>query len=100
MIGAGSEAGVQAMANLHSGGFKGTLLQADSVEGIEALPAAPDLAVFAAQPTLEMFHALAAKGTFAAVVVCPADALTELESAAASACWVRARSASRCPASA
>ena len=79
VIGAGSEAGAHVMANLQSAGFKGTLLQADTVEGIEALPAAADLAVIAMPPTRQLFQALAAKGTFAAVVVCDADGLSDPE---------------------
>ncbi len=79
VIGAGSEAGAQVMANLQSAGFKGALLQADTVEGIEALPAASDLAVIAMPPTRQLFQALAAKGTFAAVVVCDADGLSDPE---------------------
>ncbi len=79
VIGAGSEAGAQVMANLRSGGFQGTLLQADTVEGIEALPSASDLAVIAITPSQQLFKALAAKGTFAAVVVCDADGLSDPE---------------------
>src|SRR5271165_2777136 len=79
VIGAGSEAGAQVMANLESGGFKGPLQQADTVEGIEALPAASDLAVIAMPPSQQLFRALASKGTFAAVVVCDAAGLSDPE---------------------
>ncbi len=77
VIGAGSEVGVRVMANLHAGGFKGTLSQADNADAIAALPAATDLAVIATPPSPQVFQALAAKGTFAAVVVCDADGLSD-----------------------
>ncbi len=79
VIGAGSEAGAQVMANLQSGGFKGALLQADTAEGIEALPSGSDLAVIAMPPSQQLFQALASKGTFAAVVVCDSDGLSDPE---------------------
>ncbi len=78
VIGAGTDIGAHALANLRFGGFKGGITVIDAVANVATLATPPDLAVFAAQPTLDMLHALAAKGTFAAVVLCPADALTEL----------------------
>ena len=88
------------MANLRSGGFKGGVMAADTPESVAALPSAPDLAVVATPPTPDLLPALAAKGTFAAVVrvrrrrpVRPGSAVP------ACACWARNRSASRCPAS-
>ena len=78
VIGAGTDIGAQALANLRAGGFKGDIAVIEAVANVATLAAPADLAVFAAQPTLDMLHALAAKGTFAAVVLCPADALTEL----------------------
>jgi acetyltransferase len=78
VIGAGTDIGAHALANLRAGGFKGGITVIDAVANVTALAAPADLAVFASQPTLDMLHALAAKGTFAAVVLCPADALTEL----------------------
>lgn len=77
-IGADSPVGLQAMANLRASSFKGDIRTVDAPEQIAAMPAAADLAVFAVQPTLDVVHALAAKGTFAAAVLCPAEALTEL----------------------
>ena len=78
VIGAGTDIGAHALANLRAGGFKGDIAVIDTVTNVGTLAAPVDLAVFAAQPTLDMLHVLAAKGTFAAVVLCPADALTEL----------------------
>ena len=78
VIGAGSGIGRQVLTNLLAGGFKGSIELADTPAEIAALAAAPDLAVFAVQPTFDVLRSLAAKGTFAAVVPCPADALTEL----------------------
>jgi acetyltransferase len=79
VIGADTDIGAHALANLRAGGFKGgDIAVIDAVANVATLAATADLAVFAAQPTLDMLHALAAKGTFAAVVLCPADALTEL----------------------
>lgn len=69
VIGAASSIGEQLMTNLHAGAFKGRIV--DAADGA-------DLAVFAIQPTLETLRGLASKGTFAAVVVCAADALAEL----------------------
>jgi acetyltransferase len=78
VIGAGTDIGAHALTNLRAGGFKGDIAVIDAVANVATLAVAADLAVFAAQPTLDMLHALATKGTFAAVVLCPADALTEL----------------------
>ncbi len=77
MIGAESEVGGQVLANLRAGGFKGALTTADGVDGIAALEAAPDLAVFATPPAPALLAALATKGTFAAVVLCGADGLDD-----------------------
>jgi acetyltransferase len=77
VIGAGSPVGVQVTRNLHAGGFKGAVLHTDSAEAIEALPAAADLAIIATPPPPPLLRALAAKGTFAAVVVCAADGLSD-----------------------
>ena len=77
VIGAASEVGGQVMANLRAGGFKGAVFAADAPESIAALSSAPDLAVIATPPTPDLLPALAAKGTFAAVVVCGADGLSD-----------------------
>ena len=77
VIGAESQVGRQVLANLRAGGFKGALPRPMALTDIAALPAAPDLAVFATPPTPELLAALAAKGTFAAVVVCGADGLAD-----------------------
>ena len=77
VIGAASEVGAQVMANLRSGGFKGAVFAADAPESIAALSSAPDLAVIATPPPPDLLPALAAKGTFAAVVVCGADGLSD-----------------------
>jgi acetyltransferase len=77
VLGAASEVGGQVMANLRSGGFTGGVMAVDTPEAIAALPAAPDLAVIAAPPAPALLPALAAKGTFAAVVVCGADGLSD-----------------------
>jgi acetyltransferase len=78
VIGASSPVGAHALANLRAGGLKGEVIVVDAVADIAALTSPPDLAVFGTQPTLDVLRALAAKGTFAAVVLCAADALTEL----------------------
>jgi acetyltransferase len=77
VLGAASEVGGQVMANLQSGGFKGGVLAADTPASVAALPSVPDLAVVAMPPTPDLLSALAAKGTFAAVVVCGADGLSD-----------------------
>ena len=79
VVGGGSEVGAQVTENLRAGGFKGGMLHADTAEGIEVLPSAVDLAVIATPPSPQILRALAAKGTFAAVVVCDADGLTDPE---------------------
>jgi acetyltransferase len=76
-IGVGSEVGRQVMANLDAGGFKGRVVAADTPEGIAALPSPPDLAVIGAPPSPDLLQALAAKGTFAAIVLCGADGLSD-----------------------
>jgi acetyltransferase len=75
--GAASTVGGQVLANLKAGGFKGQLSTAHTPEAIAALPSAPDLAVIGATPTPELLAALAAKGTFAAVVVGDAEGLSD-----------------------
>jgi acetyltransferase len=80
VIGAGTGAGSQVMANLMAGGFKGAIMPVDPVlkavngvlayPDIAALPVAPDLAVVAS-PTPAIAPALAdlaARNCFAAVV--------------------------------
>ena len=73
VIGADTVAGAQVMANLRTGGFKGTIATADGVESVRGLAAAPDLVVIATPPDPEVLQSLAAKGTFAAVVVCEGE---------------------------
>ncbi len=80
VVGAGTEAGTQIMANLMAAGFKGAVMPVDpdlkAVSGVLAygdvasLPVAPDLAVIAASdvPVLPVLNDLAARGCFAAVV--------------------------------
>ena len=79
LIGAASAEGGQMLANLQAGGFAGKIMPLDDGDGpgIAALPTAPDLAVIAtpsgAVPSV--MAALAAKGTFAAMVIGAADGL-------------------------
>jgi acetyltransferase len=81
VIGAGSPEAGQVLANLQSGGFTGRIhsLLADDGSDIAALPDPPDLAVVAtssdAVPTC--LAALAARGTFAAVVISMAEGLAD-----------------------
>ena len=81
VIGAGSPEGRQVMANLHTGGFKGAIVSLDADDGsdVAALPTAPDLAVLATPPDAvpAALAALAAKGTFAAVVISAAEGLAD-----------------------
>ena len=81
VIGGGSPEGRQVLANLQSGGFKGEILQLDADDGSDfaALAKAPDLAVLATPPgAVPMtLAALAAKGTFAAVVIGMAEGLAD-----------------------
>jgi acetyltransferase len=77
VIGGASAVGAQLTANVEAGGYKGQVSAADVPEAIAALPSAPDLAVFGATPTPELLAALAAKGTFAAVVAGDADGLSD-----------------------
>ena len=65
------------MANLDAGGFKGRVAAVDTPADITALPSPPDLAVFGASPSPELLQALAAKGTFAAIVLCGAVGLSD-----------------------
>jgi len=85
VLGADSPAGLQVMANLLSGGFKGAILPVTGMVGgkmtaisgvlaypnIESLPIAADLAVLCADgiDTEAAFAALAKRGTFAAVMI-------------------------------
>jgi acetyltransferase len=81
VIGAGSPEGGQVIANLRAGDFKGAIFPLDGDDGadIAALPNAPDLAVLATRPDAvpAALAALAAKGTFAAVVIGMAEGLTD-----------------------
>ena len=79
VIGAGTDIGAQALANLRAGGFKGGIAVIDAVANVAALAAPADLAVFAAQPTLG--HAAMhwpPRGPSPRSSLCAADALTEL----------------------
>ena len=98
-IGTASEVGRQVMANLDAGSFKGGVVAADTPEDIAALPSPPDLAVIGSPPRRICWQALAAKGTFVAIVLAARVACPTRRAAAVFACWVRNRSASRCPAS-
>ena len=82
MIGAGTPAGRQVLSNLQAGGFAGTVLAVsdrDAVASVQAypdiasLPIAPELAVFAgeADRVAADAAALAARGSFAGIVVTP-----------------------------
>ena len=87
VIGAGSDAGGQVMANMMAAGFKGAILPVGAklraVSGvlaypdIDSLPFAPDLAVLCDEtmPVEPTFTALAHKGCLAAVVVCRSEGL-------------------------
>jgi acetyltransferase len=89
VIGAGSTIGIEVMAKLRDGGFKGAVLPVDptarAVAGvlayptIGALPVAPDLAVIAAPDDItDILPALAAKGCFAAVVLTASGGVRDL----------------------
>jgi acetyltransferase len=89
VIGAGTPVGAEVMRNLRDGGFKGAVLPVDpaqrAVAGVLAyptvadLPVAPDLAAIAdPRDIAATLTALAERGCFAAVVLVPADGLTEL----------------------
>src|SRR5689334_3747073 len=78
VVGAGSDVGRQVLANLKSGGFKGDMAVLAEPDDVARLATAPDLAILAVQPTAELLRALAAKGTFAAVVICDADGILEV----------------------
>lgn len=98
VLGASTQTGIQVMANLLAGGFKGAVLpvgaRGDAVSGvlaypdIESLPIAPDLAVLCADggSVGDIFARLARRGTFAAVVIGMAEGVGE----AAAATGVRA----------
>jgi acetyltransferase len=88
VIGAGTAAGRQVMANMLAAGFKGAVLPVGADLGavagvfaypdIAALPVAPDLAVLCQDGPVEaIFAALAQRGTFAAVAVGMAEGLAE-----------------------
>ena len=82
VIGAGSTAGRQVLENLRGGGFAGDIFALDGEPGsdIAALPKAVDLAVVATAPQVVagVMAALAAKGTFAAIVIGGADGLADI----------------------
>ena len=82
VIGTDSSEGSQVLANLQAGGFTGEILAVETGQppGIAALRTAPDLAVIATPPdTLPAtMTALAAKGTFAAIVIGAADGLADI----------------------
>jgi acetyltransferase len=73
LVGAGSGEGRQVLANLQAGGFRGDMAVLAEPDDVARLATAPDLAILAVQPTAELLRALAAKGTFAAVVICDAE---------------------------
>jgi acetyltransferase len=77
MIGAASDLGGHVMANLRASGFTGDVAAVDTIEDIAALRSGADLAVIATPPSPELLRALAAKGTFAGVVLCGADDLSD-----------------------
>jgi acetyltransferase len=88
VIGAGTPAGGQVMANLLAGGFEGAILPVDGGVGavrgvfvwpsVAALPIAPDLAILCEDgPAEGTLAALAARGTHAAVAVGNAEGLAE-----------------------
>ncbi|HEY7580725.1 MAG TPA: GNAT family N-acetyltransferase [Acetobacteraceae bacterium] len=77
VIGAGSATGRQVLANLAAGGFKGRVAALDDPSGLASLGAAPDLAAVAVDQWPELLPALAAKGTFAAILVCDAESLPD-----------------------
>ena len=79
VIGAGSPDGSQVLDNLRAGSFAGKILVAADAAAIPALPVAPDLAVIATPPDTvpSVMAALAAKGSFAAIVIGAADGLAE-----------------------
>jgi acetyltransferase len=81
VVGASSPEGRQVLANLQAGGFQGDIasLETGQAGEIAGLPSAPDLAVIASPPDAvpAALAALAAKGTFAAVVIGHADGLAD-----------------------
>jgi acetyltransferase len=77
LIGAGSATGRQVRSNLDAGGFKGSVAVLDDAQELGALNFAPDLAVVATAPAPELARTLAAKGTFAAIVVSDTDGLMD-----------------------
>ncbi len=82
VIGADSAAGSQVLANLRADGFAGSVMSVDADRGadIAALPAVPDLAVVAtsSETVPSVMAALAAKGTFAAIVIDAAEGLADI----------------------
>jgi acetyltransferase len=77
VIGLESPTGAQVMANIQAGGFKGSVGTASAAEDIASLTFAPDLAVIVTPPGPDTLAALAAKGTFAAVMVGGGEGLPE-----------------------
>jgi len=77
VIGGASTVGAQLAANLEAGEYKGQIFATDVPEAIAALPSPPDLAVFGTTPTTALLAALAAKGTFAAVVAGDGEGLSD-----------------------
>jgi acetyltransferase len=77
VIGPDASAGARVTQNIRAGGFKGSVLSADVAADIAAWPEAPDLAVIPVPPAPDILPALAAKGVYAAVVLCGAEDLTE-----------------------
>ncbi len=90
VIGAGTDAGGQVMANMLAAGFKGAILPVGTdlraISGVLAypdiasLPVAPDLAVLCdeSMPIEPTFAALASKGTHAATVICRSESLADI----------------------
>jgi acetyltransferase len=81
VLGAGSAEGRRVATNLQAGGFKGAIFPLDADDGsdVATLQRAPDLAVVATPPHAvpAALAALAAKGTFAAVVTGRAEDLDD-----------------------
>ncbi len=77
LIGPDSPTSAKVRKNIQAGGFKGSVFTADVAADIAAWPVPPDLAVIPEPPAPDILPALAAKGTFAAVVLCDAEGLGE-----------------------
>ncbi|MBV8094901.1 MAG: bifunctional acetate--CoA ligase family protein/GNAT family N-acetyltransferase [Acetobacteraceae bacterium] len=79
IIGASQEPGAQIVSNMKQAGFAGPVWALDAEAEIERLEAAPDLAVLTQPETVDpACRRLAAKGCYAAVVVCAAEGLDEI----------------------